>query len=93
SKTVLGLGPAEPVFVARGQQNFNRFALVLDESLRGRKWLTGNNLTVADFAVGVWVPIAQRLGLPIARYAEIIRWYDGLASLPAWQASLVQPGN
>ena len=93
SKTVLGLGRAEPVFIARGEQNFNRFASVLNESLRGRKWLTGKNLTIADFSVGVWVPSAQRLDLPIGRYTEIMRWYGGLASLPAWQASLVQPGN
>jgi glutathione S-transferase len=93
SKTVLGLGPAEPMFVARGEQNFNRFASVLNESLKRRRWLTGNALTIADFAVGAWVPSAQRLDLQIAKYAEIMRWYDGLASLPAWQASLVQPGT
>ncbi len=34
SKTVLGLGPAEPAFVARGEQNFNRFASVLNGSLK-----------------------------------------------------------
>jgi glutathione S-transferase len=91
SKTVLGLGPAELVFVARGEQNFNRFASVLNGSLRGRKWLTGNDLTIADFSVGAWVPSALRLELPIARYAAILRWYEGLASLPAWQEALVQP--
>lgn len=91
SKTVLGLGVAELAFVARGEQNFNRFAAVLNESLQGRKWLVGNDLTIADFSVGVWVPSAQRLELPIAKYPEILRWYDGLAALPAWQASLVRP--
>jgi glutathione S-transferase len=85
SKTVLGLGPAEPAFVARGERNFNRFASVLNQSLKGRKWLTGSALTIADFALGAWVPAAQMLDLPIAQYAEIMRWYDRLASLPAWQ--------
>jgi len=91
SKTVLGLGPAEPLFVTRGEQNFNRFASVLNQSLKGREWLTGDDLTIADFSVGVWVPTAQLLGLPIERHTEIMRWYEGLASLPAWQASLVRP--
>jgi glutathione S-transferase len=91
SKTVLGLGPAEPAFVARGEQNFNRFAAVLNGCLKGRKWLTGSELTIADFSIGAWVPTAQRLELPIAGYTEIVRWYDGLASLPAWQASLLKP--
>jgi glutathione S-transferase len=25
------------------------------------------------------------LGLPLARFSEIGRWYEGLAALPAWQ--------
>ena len=91
SKTVPGLGAAEPAFVARGEQKFHRFAAVLNGSLQGRTWLAGNVLTIADFSVGAWVPSAQRLGLPIATYTEITRWYDGLAALPAWQASVVRP--
>ncbi len=90
SKGVLGLGPADPAFIARGEQNFGRFAGVLNQHLKGRKWLTGSDLTIADFSVGAWVPAAEHLQLPVAKYQEIGRWYDGLASLPAWQASLVQ---
>jgi len=37
------------------------------------------------------VPSAQWLGLPIGTYTEIMRWYDGLAALPAWQASVARP--
>lgn len=90
SKAVLQLGPLEPAFIARGERNFDRFAAVLNESLKGRRWLTGSNLTIADFSVGAWVPSAQLLQLPIAKFPEIMRWYDGLSSLPAWQASLVR---
>ena len=90
SKGVLGLGPAEPAFIARGQQNFDRFASVLNQHLTGRKWLTGNDLTIADFSVGAMVSVAERLQLPVAKFPEITRWYDRLASLPAWQASLVR---
>ena len=88
SKGVLGLGPAEPAFIARGEQNFARFATVLNQHLEGRKWLIGNCLTIADFSIGAWVPSAQMLQLPVAKFPEIERWYDGLASLPAWQASM-----
>ena len=89
SKGVLGLGPAEPAFIARGEQNFARFAAVLDDSLRGRKWLTGTDLTIADFSVGAWIPAAEMLQLPVAKFREIGRWRDQLASLPAWRASMV----
>lgn len=90
SKGVLGLGPADPAFIERGERNFDRFAAVLNRHLKGRNWLTGSHLTIADFSVGAWVPAAERLQLPVAKFPEIGRWYDRLASLPAWQASLVR---
>ena len=88
SKTVLGLGPPNPAFIARGEQNFARFAAVLDKSLRGRQWLVGDALTIADFSVGGLVPSIKRMQLPISQFSEIGRWYDTLARLPAWQAAV-----
>lgn len=88
SKGVLGLGAADPAFIARGEENFARFAAVLNESLRGRNWLAGDGLTIADFSIGAWVPAAERLQLPVGKFSEIARWYGGLASLPAWCASM-----
>ena len=89
SKGVLGLGAADHAFIVRGEENFARFAAVLNESLKGRNWMTGADLTIADFSVGAWIPAAERLELPVREFSEIARWYDGLASLPAWRASMV----
>jgi glutathione S-transferase len=92
SKAVLGLGASDPAFVARGEQNFLRFAAVLDDHLKGRSWLVGERPTIADFSIGAFVPSAVRLGLPVARYREIERWYEGLAALPAWREAVVAQG-
>jgi glutathione S-transferase len=91
SKRVLGLGPADPAFIARGEQNFDRFATVLNQHLKGRTWLTGDDLTIADFSVGGMTSIAMRWELPMTKFPEITRWYDRLAALPGWQASIVRP--
>src|SRR5215472_7721203 len=88
SKAVLGLGPPDPAFIARGEQNFSRFAAVLDHSLKGKRWLLGERLTIADFSIGGLLPSGQRMGLPVTRFPEICRWYEGLASLPAWREAL-----
>ena len=88
SKAVLGLGPPDPAFIARGGQNFARFAAVLNESLKGKTWLIGERLTIADFSVGGLVPSAERMELPLGKFPEILRWYRGLAALPAWQDAL-----
>ena len=88
SKPVLGLGPPDPAFSARGEQNFERFAAVLNNSLLGKTWLLGERLTIADFSIGALVPSAERMGLPVGRFSEILRWYKGLAALQAWRDAL-----
>jgi glutathione S-transferase len=82
-------GPADPAFIARGEENFARFGEVLNTSLKGRKWLVGETPTIAEFAIGAWIPAASRLDLPIAKYPQIVRWYEGLAALPGWRESMV----
>jgi len=81
-------GSADPALLVRGEENFARFAEVLDTSLKGRKWLVGETPTIAEFAIGAWIPVAARLDLPIAKYREIGRWYDGLAALCGWRESM-----
>jgi glutathione S-transferase len=85
SKIVLGLGAADPAFIARGEQNFHRFAAVLNDHLQGREWLLRHQLTIADFSLGGVISGAKRLELPLERFPEIVRWYDQLAELPAWR--------
>lgn len=85
SKGVLGLGTPDPAFIVRGEQNFARFATVLDAHLKGRGWLIGERLTIADFSIGAFVPTAARMGLPVDRFPQIGRWYERLASLSCWQ--------
>jgi glutathione S-transferase len=88
SKAVLGLGPPDPSFIARGEQNFARFAAVLNHSLKDRAWLTGDALTIADFSVAGLVPSAERMQLPVMTFPEIARWYNALAALPSWRSAL-----
>jgi glutathione S-transferase len=82
-------GSADPALIMRGEENFARFAEVLDTSLKGRKWLVGATPTIVEFAIGAWIPVASRLELPIAKYPEIVRWYEGVAALPGWRESMV----
>lgn len=88
SKVVMSLGPADPAFIARGEQNFARFAAVLDGYLAGKTWLVDNRLTLAEFSVGGVIPSAQAVGLSIAGYPEISRWYARVSALPGWHTEL-----
>src|SRR6266850_6855859 len=87
SKDVLGLGPPDPAFIARGEQNFSRFAAVLNDSLKGKTWVLGNRLTLADFSIGGLLP----------SLASLPAWRDALAArdaaLALWLSKRVARNN
>jgi glutathione S-transferase len=87
-KAFFGRGPADPVEVEKGLAQFGRAASVLDQHLKGRKYLCGDRLTVADFAVGAPMIMAEPAQFPLENCPEIRRWYASLAALPAWQKTL-----
>jgi len=64
---------------------FKKFARVLNDHLRGRTYLVGDALTVADFSVAVTLPYAAAARIPLGEFPEIERWHDRLNELPAWR--------
>jgi len=64
---------------------FKQFAQVLNDHLRGRKFLVGDALTVADFSVAVTLPYADKAKIPVGEFPEIERWHARLNELPAWR--------
>jgi glutathione S-transferase len=87
-KKLLGQGDADPAVVAKGEQEFRRVGGILNGALKGRKWLAGNDLTLADFAVGPFMALAQMAQYPVAGLTEVARWYDAFAALPGMKKAL-----
>ena len=90
-KKLSGQGDPDPAEIAKGEKLFHQFAEVLNAHLKGRKWLLGNDLTIADFSVGAPMAMAQAAQYPLAPYPEITRWYGALAALPGWKKAIVPP--
>ena len=90
-KKLAGLGEPDLAEVARGETQFHQFAPVLNGHLKGRRWLLGDDLTIADFCVGATMIMGEAAQYPLAPYPEITRWYAGLAALPAWQQAIASP--
>ena len=63
---------------------------VLDAQLKTRKFVAGDTLTLADFALGAPLNYATQAGFPLEDYAEIRRWHAGLMALPAWQKTVAE---
>lgn len=84
-KPALGLGAPDEAAVNEATGFFRRFAKVLNDHLRGRRYLLGDRLTIADFAAAVALPYADRARIPVAEFPEIERWHGRLNELPAWR--------
>ena len=92
-KKLLHIGDPDPVEIARGEERFHRVAAVLDAHLKGREYITGDKLTVADFSIGAPLNLAAPAQLPVSGYAEIRRWHANLSELPAWRQSIAIPSS
>lgn len=84
-KPAIGMGSADRAVVEEATGFFKRFAAVLDDHLKGRAYVVGDALTIADFAVGITLPYAEDARIPLAEFPEIERWHRRLSELPAWR--------
>jgi glutathione S-transferase len=82
---ILKAGEPDPAALAKGAELFHRSAAVLDGQLKGKRWVTGDTLTVADFSLGAPLNYTDMARLPLESYGEIRRWFAALSALPAWQ--------
>jgi glutathione S-transferase len=79
------LGDPDRAEVEQATGEWRRLATILDDHLRGRHWLVGNSISVADFAVGIALPYAKRTHLPLHEFPAVRRWHERLNELEAWR--------
>jgi glutathione S-transferase len=84
AKRVLGLGPENEAEIARATPLFERVAKVLDTVLEGQRYIAGEALSAADFAVVAPLCYAEQAGLPVGDYPSVRRWLGEMQALPAW---------
>ncbi len=82
----------DQAIIDQGLADFRKWAAVLDGHLDSRKYLSGDGLTVADFAVGVWLGYTAVCELPVSEFTNIENWYRGLTEMPAWN-QVVPPSS
>jgi glutathione S-transferase len=78
---------ADAAAVVESEATFHKFAPVLNGQLEGRKFITGDGVTLADFSVGADFTYAQPAGIPLDDYTHIRAWLDRLAEVDAWKST------
>lgn len=64
---------------------WQRSAQVIDAHLAGRSYLVGERLSIADFCASVLLTQAEEIGLPLAPFPNLRRWYEALMELDAYR--------
>jgi len=92
-KPQFGFGDPDVAIVEESTGYFRQFAAILDDHLRGRDFVFGERLTVADFALATMLPFAGPSKIPVGDFAQVSRWHDGLLTLPAWSSPFPAQGE
>ena len=89
-KKMLNLGDPDHAAIAKGVEAFAKEAAMLDAHLAKHKYLVGDTLTVADFAVAAPLLYAQKAELSLAPYPHIRAWFERVSALPCWRETAAQ---
>jgi glutathione S-transferase len=90
-KRLKGMGGPDAAALVRAEENFHRWAAVLDGHLAARDHLVGEALTLADISAAAYLMYAKPACVPLQDCPEIRRWFASIEALPAWQRALPDP--
>ena len=90
-RPAFGLGATNQALVEDAAVQAARFLPVLDAHLADRRFLVGDALSFADFAVASAEPYRDRLPIDFDRFPHVQRHFDAIAALPAWQKAVAKP--
>jgi glutathione S-transferase len=89
-KKLLGLGDPDQAAIAKGAEAFGKEAGMLNVHLAKQKYLVGDALTIADFAVASPLFYAKQAELPLDPYPHIRGWFERVSALPCWRETAPQ---
>ncbi len=84
-KAHFNIGAPDAAMVEDANGYIRKYGAILNDHLKGRRYIVGDALTIADFAVGAALPYADRARIPLDGFTEIARWAERLNELPAWR--------
>ena len=85
-KSFQSLGPDQTTLAAE-EPNWLAMANVLNDQLSRTKYVAGNNITIADFAIMSPMHLYQAQKLPLDKVPNVMRWITDIEKIPAWQSS------
>jgi glutathione S-transferase len=91
-KPLLGGAPDPAILDAQAAQ-FHKLADILDKRLADRRWVMGDQPTIADIALAAPMHLHSWQQLPLGQHKNLVRWMtEDVEQLPCWQSTRVYEG-
>lgn len=82
-KSAFKIGEPDADAVAEATGFFKQSAAVLNDHLRGRSFISTDQLTLADFSVASMLSMAEPGRFPMEDFEQINRWYEEMMEIAA----------
>ena len=83
--------PARPEVHAQAEENFNRFAAVVNGAVEGKKYLVGNTFTLADLAIVGTMMFRNDAKLDLAAYPHLKAYLELHEQRESWKKTAPPP--
>jgi glutathione S-transferase len=83
-KATFNIGPPDRALLEPKAASLHKWAKVLDDHLADKDFVACNRLTIADFHLAAMATDWREAEMPLANFANIVRWIDRLKAIPAW---------
>lgn len=74
-----------PAIAENGRAEAARCLAVVDGRLAQHEYLAGNRFTIADISVAATVSVAAMIGVDLAAYPSVSRWFHAVSSRAAYK--------
>lgn len=91
-KSFFGGGEPDAAKLAQAEKDLARFGGVLDEHLKGKHFVCGDKLTLADLSIACTLMYHQPARVPLEKLGQVRRWLETMEQLPAWRATQPKMG-
>lgn len=86
-KQVFGAGEADAAKLAQAEKELPRFGKVLDDQLAARRYVTGEQLTIADLSIACTLMYRKAARVPLEPFPHIRRFIESIEALDAWKST------
>ncbi len=85
AKPTFNIGEPDLAVVEQAEVEFHTYAPVLEQQLESRIFVTGENITLADYSLGAILMYATPGKVPLEPYPNIKTWYQRMEATDAWK--------